>query len=228
MTGSSEKANWSPQRLRARRRRTRRPSRRTEWRAWVAMPHVRKRCRWRRRPKGKQSAARGTRCHAAAGAARGKRGEEATTQQKKNIAQTEVRMEHSVDETEQGASPSSPSIVNAGGNSLRARGRPHQRVRMGRSPCTISSNRRPDQVTQHKRPESTPFGASRISLLLFPHPWKSRLMRKTSRRIRGAPQRWRGVWTRGRRKIWGQREGIGAPEEEPTWLAGGWRADSAG
>ena len=110
----------------------------------------------------------------------------------------------------------------------RERERAHQRVRMGRNPCTKSSSRRPNQVRQHMRPGSMPFGASRISLLLCPHQRESRLMRKTSRRIRGAPQRWRGDRSRERRRVWGERGGRGATEEEPTWLAGGRRAGSAG
>ena len=114
-------------------------------------------------------------------------------------------MAHSGAETEKGASPSSPTIT---------------------SPCTKRISCRPNQVRQRKRPTSMPFRASTM-LLLCLHSRRSRLRRKTSGMIRGAPQRRRGVWGRGRRSIWVEREGRGAMEEECTWIGRGRGAGSA-
>ena len=48
--------------------------------------------------------------------------ERAATQQENRTAQTEVRMVQLADETDEGAPPRSPTIVNAGGYSSRTRG----------------------------------------------------------------------------------------------------------
>ena len=84
----------------------------------------------------------------------------------------------------------------------------HLRVRRGRSPCMESSSHRPGQARRHKKPGSTLLGESRMPLLC-PHPRRCGLMLKISERIRGAPQRRRGVRSQGRLRGGGERGGRG-------------------
>ena len=166
---------------------------------------------------GEQSGAHGMRCHSGAGAAPGR--ERKGPRPGRRTKLTRLRSGWSTRPTRQSSVPlqARRPWSTRKGNSPRAEESATGGVRMGRSPCTKSSSRRPDQVWQHKGPGAIPFVANRTSLLCqYP---RSRLLRETSTKIRGAPQRRGGVRSRGRRSIRGERGGRGALEE-PTWLGG--------